>query len=367
MPHLIPSSVLEAVCARYRYTGSKDFKMAADWTPKQERDARRYLYVPSASRMIAIIDGTVFKTLEYGIAICDDGIYWVNDPESRSRRNSFAWNEYTPLQITRSESFGFAMGRNIDFGEGSTFVNGATDFPASELVELLQIIQFLVCKYVPAAAKEASENSPRRKLKAGGWPLPGVTGWNLSVNGLSIGPFGSGWNLSVNEAVVGPFDVSTIHAIALADELDPETTLAWREGMSEWQPVSSISRLLPTERPAPPPTPPLGTIRSRLPSAKPSVAVRAAPMPASTSTTPPVEVNSASAEQLLRLPFMTLARVKAIVKGRQASNGLSSLDDLIRLCVLKPHEADQIAPRVVFHAMTPGKSGTVLGKRIVDF
>ncbi len=137
--------------------------------------------------------------------------------------------------------------------------------------------------------------------------------------------------------------------------------------MSEWQPVSSISRLLPTERPAPPPTPALGTIRSRLPSTTPSVAVRPVPMTATVGTAQTVEVNSASAEQLLRLPFMTLARVKAIVKGRQASHGLSSVDDLIRLCVLKPHEADQIAPRVVFHAMAPGKSGAVLGKRIVDF
>lgn len=365
MPHQIPSDVLEAVCLRYRNTGSKDFRMVEDLAGPKKLAARKHLLVPAASHLIAVIDGTYFKTLEYGLAICDDGLYWINTPSSRTRMNSFLWNEFTTLQIGRSELLSASLGKNIEFGEGSVFDNSSSDFPAADLVELLQIIQFLVCKYVPAAAREASENNPKQRERVK-WPLSIGSGWNLSVGGFAIGPFGSGWNLSVNETVVGPFDVSTIHAIALADELDPETTLAWRDGMSEWQPVASISRLLPTERPAPPPTPPLGTIRSRLPSVTPKVAAWL-PTAAKVSSAPPVEVNSAPAEQLLRLPFMTVDRVKAILHGRKASQGLSSLDDLIRICSLKPHEADQIGPRVVFHAVVPSKSGGILGKRVVDF
>lgn len=365
MPHLIPSNVLQTVCARYRNTGSKDFRMWEDLSGTEKRNVRKYLLVPAASQLIAVIDGTMFKNLEYGLAFCDDGIYWVNKPSSRTRKNSFLWNEFTTLRIGRSDLLSATLGKNVEFGEGSAFENSSSDFPAPELVELLQIIQFLVCKYVPAAAREASDNNPRQREKAG-WPLSVGSGWALSVNGLTIGPFGSGWNLSVNEVVVGPFDVSTIHAIALADELDPDTTLAWKEGMAEWKPVSSVSRLLPTERPAPPPTPPLGTIRSRL---APPAANRAAPAttPPRVSTTPPIDVNSASAEQLLGLPFMTVARVKAVTRAREASQGLASVDDLIRVCSLKPHEADELGPRVAFHAMAPGKSGAVLGKRVVDF
>jgi hypothetical protein len=367
MPHLIPSDVLEAVCSRYRNTGSTDFRMAEDLAGPKKLAARKHLLVPAASHLIAVIDGTYFKTLEYGLAICDDGLYWINKPSSSTRMNSFLWNEFTTLQIGRSdfELLSASLGKNIEFGEGSVFDNSSSDFPAADLVELLQIIQFLVCKYVPAAAREASENNPKQRERVK-WPLSIGSGWNLSVGGFAIGPFGSGWNLSVNETVVGPFNVSTIHAIALADELDPETTLVWREGMSDWQPVASISRLLPTERPAPPPTPPLGTIRSRLPSAAPKVAAWL-PTAAKVSSAPPVEVNSASAEQLLRLPFMTMDRVKAVLHGRKANQGLSSLDDLIRICSLKPHEADQVGPRVVFHAVVPGKDGGVLGKRVVDF
>lgn len=339
MGFLIPHEELEVICVRYRSTGSKDYRVADDIDSAVQLKARKHLKVPATSRLVAVLDSTVYKTLEYGLALCDDGIFWTNPPSTRTRRSSFRWDEYVPLRITRSDLLSATLGMNIDFGEGSVYNNAASDFPTQVLVELLQVIQFAVCRYTPAAGLQAEEAAVQRQV-------------------------GGGWSLSLNGVVVGPFDTDVIHALILAADLDPEMTLAWKEGMTQWERVAQIKRLLPKERAAPPPLP--GKYVE-------ATGVKAEPRRLSDRTkrarpaAAQVDVNIASRDELLTLPFMTTARAKAIEKQRAEQQGLGSIEELGKLCSLKPHEVEALRDRTVFRLSAPTKAGTSIGKRIVDF
>lgn len=338
MGYLIPHEELEAICIRYRSTGSKDFRVADDIDSTVQLKARKHLKVPATSRLVAVLDSTVYKTLEYGLAFCDDGIFWSNPPTARSRRSSFRWDDYVSLRISKGDLLSATLGMSIDFGEGSTYSNAASDFPTQVLIELLQVIQFAVCKYAPAAGLQADEAGHRQ--------------------------VGGGWSLSLNGVIVGTFDASVIHALILASDLDPEATLAWKDGMTQWERVAQIKRLLPRERATPPPLPGTATESSDVGADSRRGAARSKPV---RSSAVQLDVNVASREELLTLPFMTTARVKAIEKQRTEQHGLSSIEELGKLCSLKPHEVEALRDRTVFRLSAPTKAGTSIGKRIVDF
>lgn len=339
MGYLIPHEELEAICKRYRSTGSKDYRVAEDIDAAVQLKARKHLKVPATSRLVAVLDSTVYKTLEYGLALCDDGIFWTNPPSTRTRRSSFRWDDYVPLRIARSDLLSATLGMNVDFGEGSVYSNAASDFPTQVLIELLQVIQFGVCRFTPAAGLQAEEATGQRQA-------------------------GGGWSLSLNGVVVGPFDVTVIHALISAADLDPEITLAWKEGMTQWERVAQIKRLLPRERAAPPPLPGTAVGSTGVKAESRRGAGRTKRLP---SMATQVDVNIASRDELLTLPFMTAARAKAIEKQRVEQQGLSSVEEIGKLCSLKPHEVEALRHRTVFRLSAPTKAGTSIGKRVVDF
>ena len=340
MAHQVPRPELESLCIRYRFTGAKDFHVGQDICRDKELLARKHLKVPATSSLVAVLDTTALKTLEYGLAICEEGIFWVSSAVTRTRRNRFLWNEFVATQIFRSDMMSTSLGMNVEFGEGSTLSNGTSDFPTTSLVELLQIIQVVAAKHLPEAvvAKAIQEYGlPRSRV---------------------------GWSLSLNGAIIGPFDAQTIKLLVQFDTVDPATTLVWKDGMKEWQVLSQIERLQPKEQPLPPPLP--GQVSMPKPTASPT---KSSPNPRTFfgKAVNIVDVNNASTEDLLTLPCMTVERVRMIEAYRRQHEALAMVEDVGRICSLKPHEVEKLRSLVSFSSAGNQPTASSAGKRVVDF
>lgn len=340
MAYLVPRSELEKLCIRYRATAAKDFYVGKDITRDKELVARKQLKVPATSSLVAVLDTTVLKTMEYGLAICEEGIFWVSSAVTRTRRNRFLWDEFIATQISRSDMMSTSLGMNVEFGEGSTLSNGTSDFPTASLVELLQIMQVVAAKHLPES----------------------VVATAIQENGLPRSRVG--WSLSLNGSIIGPFDAQTIKLLVQFDTVDPATTLAWKDGMKEWQPLSQMERLQPREQPLPPPLP--GQVSMPKPAASPA---RSGTTPRTFFGTPAdlVDVNNASTSELLTLPCMNVERVRMIEAYRKQHEALATVEDVGRICSLKPHEVEKLRSRVSFSSVGNQQTASSAGKRVVDF
>jgi hypothetical protein len=119
---------------------------------------------------------------------------------------------------------------------------------------------------------------------------------------------------------------------------------------------------LPHERRFPPPPPPPP------PAPAPTVPNTPNTPPAQPSHRSPersdlVAVNEATAEQLAQLPGMDAERCRLVVEARSTRGQIGSLDQLIDLLQLAPHEVVRIRDRVTFEGRPPGSHS---GGRVLD-
>jgi len=344
---LVPYEELERVCVRYRQTGSKDLRASEDVTLYLEEKARKNFRVPDGSRVAAVLDATVWKSLDYGCAICEDGLFWTNAPGVRTRRNSFEWDELLPMALSRSGFLSSLMGTTIDFGEGSVLDNAWSDCPTAALLELLQVLQVIACRYVRKSSLPESQG----------------------VGGLRIDA--AGWSLLLNGVVVSGLDASVIHSLVREEDVNPQLVMAWRSGMKEWQTIASLSQLQPRMTVAPPPPQPGKAVQPSVKvAATKSIGWGVGDLFAKARTALGMEnnlidVNSASREDLAKLPFMSGRRIAIIEKRQKEGRGFFSIEEVAAACALKPHESENLRPLIAFGGtrVTENKAGA----RLVDF
>jgi len=79
------------------------------------------------------------------------------------------------------------------------------------------------------------------------------------------------------------------------------------------------------------------------------------------------DVNSASEEDLALLPYMNQARISSILALRQRRQSFASVEDLGRVCSLKPHQIENLRPYVIFGTASSSSPLDMTGPRVVDF
>jgi hypothetical protein len=111
-----------------------DFFVTSDLTEKQLANIRRTFSIPSAEQLIAILDGSMFKTGRQGIAICTDGIRWKNWSVDTTK-SYLTWNELRSIEPQLTSK------KHIDFGSAMQADLSETRFPLVDIVPLLNALK----------------------------------------------------------------------------------------------------------------------------------------------------------------------------------------------------------------------------------
>jgi hypothetical protein len=128
-----------------------DFFIASDLTEKQLARICKAYNIPSPELLIAILDGSIFKTGTLGLAICTDGLRWKNDAVDTTK-NYLTWQEL------RASEPQLTSQKHIDLGNAMVIDLSSTKFPLLEVVPLLK-----------------SSRAPNRSPQSGSADLPRVT------------------------------------------------------------------------------------------------------------------------------------------------------------------------------------------------
>ena len=298
------ASDLLAICVKYRSSWNKKFVVGNELSERQLQNARTAFNVPAAASLVAMVDSTVTGSGEVGLLVSDAGVHWVNPmfASTKARSPFQSWDDLATSTINRG---GPPLWQEIVFSDGSAYSNASSLFSTSKLVELLKELQ--------AAAKAFKERRDKE-------PVPDVY---IVFEDDQESPE---WTIGINRKTKSGLSAQAIRAYVEAGKINPASCLVWRHGMDEWVALSTVRELMPAKKPEPPP----------FPSGPTKVLPAPSPSPKKLAT---VDVNLCRLESLLPLPGMTRDRVLLIKKYRKERGPLLSLEEVARLCKMRPDEA----------------------------
>jgi hypothetical protein len=71
----------------------------AEINPKKLRNACQAFPIPATSRVVGLIDCTVFGSNKTGLALCEDGIVWKNDWTAKTQVSRLSWADLAGREI----------------------------------------------------------------------------------------------------------------------------------------------------------------------------------------------------------------------------------------------------------------------------
>lgn len=306
-------------------------------------NARKRYPIPEHERVIALIDSTMFGSCKNGLAICEFGVIWRNIL-SGSEGTYLDWEEFAQADIQKLGEF------EIEFAPGIKFNASCSEIDV--VLELLEELQEYVygvlhgnySNVVEEADEDDDFEEEQEDDELAPPPLPDIE-WMIAVAGKQY----------------GPYDLGLLRSMVESKQLLPEHTLVWRRGMDEWmwfkeQPemaalvngaaASETVPLVPTGS-----APDNDSLEQFLNNeSKMEDADR-------------IDINSASYEQLLELPFIHAERAAFIVKERAAIGGYRSPEHLGEQLGLKPHQVLRLGEQTLFLPLQ-SVQGAV---RVIDF
>lgn len=284
---------------------------------KKLNNARDFFPIPGKTKVIALIDCTVFGSNKTGLAICGDGIYWRNDWSTETLNNYLAWDEFKSVVIKREGRY------CIELGTGNILSLSGSAFSQTVTVNLLQAIQ----AYTREQLNPFDEETNRAGNNSSPTPSP------------SASPQSETWMLHIDGQQFGPYDKTTIKQMLMAGNINPTEAYVWKAGMNEWKPFSEVPSLASLF--APPSPPPIWR-------QKPNTV----PEPTSSNSTNQTklfDINNCTMEELLGLPGINMAEAQTIMRERANRNGFTNVDEMGRLLQLQPHIIEKLREMVAFN------------------
>ncbi len=321
-----------------------DEALPADWHAL----IRKHFDIPPAAVIVAFIGQDAIFNARVGFVVTDQGIGWVSNYDGMVKalwfqQNGFIdWKDLAGVTIEYSGSW--LSGRDkedIVFDGKRRYVSGS--LPSKQyLYDLVLELQEWSRDFVRTADTAS---------------LPEVF--------VDFETEEEAWMVAFSDKSFGPYDVPTIHSLQKSGQIDPAAALVWKEGMSEWTPLASVSHLIPQKKLSPPALPK----RSADGSSPPPLPQRQPPPTKAPPTDKPsgayaIDVNCCAADDLLVLPGMSKARAAAVALHRTKHARISSLDELGGVCGMKPHEVQRLKGKVSFGLEATGVGA---GRRVVDF
>jgi hypothetical protein len=313
----------------------KDLHVAPDVPVKKERNARDSMRIPPDETVLALLDATVWGGARNGVVVGTRGIYWRNFV-TPSKNAHMTWDALARARVAAVADL--IVLSEQDWVEPAS--GGQMDFAAPFLLGL----QWSARARMPAEERAAAIRAAGEVEPPPPAPGEGVAQWHLAVDGQQF----------------GPYDAATVGAMAAAGQVNADACHAWTAGMPGWVPLREVPELaavISAPRPAPPvaPTPPTPT-----PPAAPQPAP-AASKRADAEEEERIDVNTASVQELLVLPGMTLAGAEQVVRERGTRGGFTDADQVGQLLRLRPHDVERMRGMVTFSRIATPRG------RLVDF
>lgn len=128
---------ITTICENFYFsTNISGFYVTTRISDKKRDNALRYHDIPENSRIIAIIDNTVFRSAKYGMVITSTGIGWSNPKLSKKPGRVFMrWEQFIDQDIAQANF------RNIRIGREEYFNFSYIEFSVNDLINLLEQIQ----------------------------------------------------------------------------------------------------------------------------------------------------------------------------------------------------------------------------------
>lgn len=303
---------------------------------------------------IAFIDATVFGSGKNGLLITEAGVYWRNDWATDTRKNYLSWEELIQVSVMRSGDY------DIELGPGNFFSMSAGQFDKDALVQLLQDIQSYLITALGDLAESEDKHMPDEVSAppvaspiAPPMPMP-TEKWMVAIAGQSY----------------GPYDIDLIKSLLGSGQIRPEETHVWKPGMPDWIPFMSQPEMAELVFPFPSPAPLEPRFAPTPQSVEDSIEFALEPKQVSYEMGP-VDVNTASMEELIEVLGVGVAGAKRIVQQREAVGGFRSMDEVGELLGLKPHQVERLRKQVIFTPIDSSVSSTPTplkpNTRVVDY
>ncbi|MBM4139933.1 MAG: DUF4339 domain-containing protein [Nitrospira sp.] len=280
--------------------------------------------------LIAIFDETsIMRHAKDGFAFTTKRIYWRNINEEPKAV------EYSKL-IASAKIGGFLKNK-IELGAGN-HIEVINNKEKNEAI--IQFINRIKTAYVNGIPMEQSSNAS--------------TVWYISISGSQF----------------GPYEINAIKGMLASGQIVPSESFAWRQGMTDWQPflqTPELEALIPT---APPqiktsPTPPPKATAEPQSFMSLDDALDAPTIPKTLQNEKDIDLNSATIDELLKLPGINLSGAQKIVEERTKLRGFSTFEEIGHLLNLQPHQVERLKIKALLK--TYKGSSTSAGKRVIDF
>ena len=132
--------------------GREDIHILGDIPDNKLQTAIDQYPIDTEDTILALIDGTVFRSAKLGMAIGLNGIYFKNDWTTTTRKNFFSWEELKGLTIQKGSW------HCVEIAPGSEFNLSGAGISVNVLIELLNNIIELYSESDSSVISMVSEN-----------------------------------------------------------------------------------------------------------------------------------------------------------------------------------------------------------------
>lgn len=273
----------------------QNFYVLEDIPQKKLQNAVQFFPLTNTKKVYMLYDDTMFGSCKNGIAVCDNGVFFKNDALSEIKYKYFTWEQFGSLNI-------YIKGNDICFGDN--YKAGAASglkVGREKMLELFLKLQ----KAVFYKQESAVEVSPK---------------WMMAIDGKQF----------------GPFETDEIEGKIINNTVNPNRTLLWKQGMSQWELLANLSefketldKLIPMDIP---PVPPIISTEQTRSSVKNDT----------------LNINSCTIEELLVLECFDLPRARLLEDLRSKGKKFFNAEDVGSMLDLKPHEVEELKSKVEF-------------------
>ena len=146
--------LLQKACASHE---DKDFWSISSISVKHEQSARACFGVPPSETIYAVIDNTIFKSAENGVAFAESGIYWKNDWTCKTRDTYLPWSIFSTVSLERD-------GDKVLLGDGNIISLVSSEASARKLIVLLSELQAILRNYTQLLGEDVLIASTERVI-----------------------------------------------------------------------------------------------------------------------------------------------------------------------------------------------------------
>ncbi|MDQ0090959.1 hypothetical protein J2T12_004385 [Paenibacillus anaericanus] len=342
----IDLNVITNICANY---SGPDYYVADKIPKKKLRNAQAALSIPVHEHVVMLVDATVFGSCKNGLAVTNNGVYWKNDWLTATDHTYLSWGDFVRVDISWQRNVTSSTSY-IELGFGNNFNMDGSLFKKELLVQILQQLQ----KYISDTLLESMDSAIEVPLEAAA-PIGAPT------VSSSVPDTDDKWMIVISGQQYGPFKVSALKIMIDTNYFQPSNTLVWKQGMTNWEPflqhpelTNLISPLVKLNDSPIPPAP--SSILAENP-----VAATLGIEEKLTYATGPLDINTASIDQLLELPFIGLVEAQHLIQERKLNSGFQTMEEVSRLIDLKPHQVQKLSKMVTF---SPLRKSTPTSRRV---